>query len=113
MSEITCNADDAPCDCLDSTVLDLIGRKYAMEVVCVVANHERARFGKIEDHLPDASTSTLSARLDELEAEGLVSRERYDEIPPRVEYELTDDGRELGERLRPVIEWIAEREDTG
>ena len=112
MSEITCNADDAPCDCLDSTVLDLIGRKYAMEVVCVIGNHEPARFGTIEDHLPDASTSTLSARLDELEAAGLLRRERYDEIPPRVEYELTDDGRELGERLRPVLEWVVEREST-
>jgi len=110
MSEITCTATDAPCDCLDSPVLDLIGRKYAMEVVCVVANHEPARFGTIESHLADASTSTLSTRLDELEAEGLVGRERYDEIPPRVEYELTDDGRELGERLRPVIEWVADRE---
>jgi len=53
-----------------------------MDVVCVVAHHEPVRFGLLEDHLPDASTSTLSTRLDELEAEGLLTRERYDEIPP-------------------------------
>jgi DNA-binding HxlR family transcriptional regulator len=82
-----------------------------MDVVCVVAHHEPVRFGLLEDHLPDASTSTLSTRLDELEAEGLLTRERYDEIPPRVEYKLTADGRELGERLRPVLDWITEREN--
>ncbi|MFW6354904.1 MAG: winged helix-turn-helix transcriptional regulator [Verrucomicrobiota bacterium] len=55
--------------------------------------------------MPGASTSTLSARLDELVDAGLLDRERYAEIPPRVEYELTDDGAELAERLRPVAEW--------
>lgn len=110
MTELSCDADDAPCDCLATDLLDLIGRKYAMDIVCVVGNHGTVRFGQIEDHLPDASTSTLSTRLDELEATGLISRQRYDEIPPRVEYELTDDGRELSERFRPVVEWIAERE---
>lgn len=112
MTELTCNADGVPCDCLAADPLDLIGRKYAMDLVCVVANHGTVRFGQIEDHLPAASTSTLSTRLDELEAAGLVSRERYDEIPPRVEYELTDDGRELGERLRPVVEWAARRDQS-
>ena len=112
MSEIHCDADEETCRCVATDLLDVLGRKYAMDAVCVVANHETARFGQIEAHLPDASTSTLSARLDELEAKGLVNREQYDEIPPRVEYELTDDGLELAERLRPVVEWIVEREDS-
>lgn len=101
---------DVPCQCLASDLLSVVGRKYAMEVLCVVAAHETARFGDVEAHVPDASTSTLSNRLDELEAADLLRRERYDEIPPRVEYELTEDGRELGERLRPVLEWIQRRE---
>jgi DNA-binding HxlR family transcriptional regulator len=110
MNQIRCDADDSACRCLATDLFDLVGRKYALDVVCVIAAHEMVRFGDIEDHLPDASTSTLSTRLDELAAAGLVSRERYDEIPPRVEYELTPDGRELGERLRPAIEWLAGRE---
>ena len=61
MAEISCTADDVPCACLDSDLFDLIGRKYAMEVVCIVANHGPVRFGEIESHLPDASTSTLSS----------------------------------------------------
>jgi len=39
-----------------------------------------------------------------------ATREQYDEIPPRVEYELTEDGEELAERLRPVLEWVQSRE---
>lgn len=101
---------DAPCRCVASDLLSVLGRKYAMELCCVVAAHEPVRFGVLEDHLPGASTSTLSTRLDELEAAGLLARERYDEIPPRVEYELTPAGAELGERLRPVLSWIAERD---
>ena len=106
MAQICCSDDDVPCACLASDVFDLLGRKYALEVVCIVANHGTARFGAVESHLPDASTSTLSTRLDELEEAGLVTRERYDEIPPRVEYELTEAGAELGRRLEPVIEWV-------
>lgn len=106
MAEIDCSADGLPCACFTSDLFDLLGRKYALEVVCVVATHGTVRFGQIESHLPDASTSTLSTRLDELEEVGLLARERYDEIPPRVEYELTEDGEELGRRLEPVVEWI-------
>jgi DNA-binding HxlR family transcriptional regulator len=109
MEEFACSTDDPRCYCLLSPVLDLLGRKYVMYIVCVIAIHGTVRFGTLEDHIPDASTSTLSARLDDLEREGLLTRQQYDEIPPRVEYELTDDGAELAERLAPVLEWVQER----
>ena len=109
MDGFDCAADDPRCYCLLDGVLDLLGRKYVMDIVCVIAVHGTVRFGTLEGHIPEASTSTLSARLDDLAAEGLVTREQYDEIPPRVEYELTDDGAELAERLRPVLEWVQER----
>lgn len=110
MTAIDCDADSAPCDCLEDPLLALLGRKYALEVLCVISAHGTVRFGTVESHLPDASTSTLSSRLEELVEAGLIARHRYDEIPPRVEYELTDDGHELGERLTPVVEWIATRD---
>lgn len=109
-AEIGCTLDDGACRCVLSDAMELLGRKYVMEIVCVVGAHGTVRFGEIEAHLPGASTSTLSRRLDELVDAGLVERERYAEIPPRVEYELGDDGSELAERLRPVVEWVAERE---
>ena len=110
MSETACDSEDRACRCVLSEVMELLGRKYVMDVVCIVAAHGTVRFGTLDAHLPDASTSTLSARLDELEAEGLLRREQYDEIPPRVEYELTERGEELGERLRPLLEWVSEQE---
>jgi len=112
MAETTCTDDDGGCACVATDLFDRLGRKYAMDVVCVVANHGTVRFGEIEAHLPDASTSTLSTRLEELVDAGLVHRERYAEIPPRVEYELTADGEELGERLRPLAEWLVKYEAT-
>jgi DNA-binding HxlR family transcriptional regulator len=112
MSEIACDLDDPACYCRLSDVMALLGRKYVMDIVCIVAVHGTVRFGTLEAHLPDASTSTLSTRLAELETEGLVHREQYDEIPPRVEYELTERGEELGERLRPLLEWVSEQEPT-
>lgn len=103
--------DGSPtCYCPLSGVTELLGRKYTMQIVCVVAAHEPARFGDVEAHLPAASTSTLSARLGALVDAGLLEREQHDEIPPRVEYALTEDGRELRERLEPLLEWATERE---
>ncbi|WP_276271256.1 winged helix-turn-helix transcriptional regulator [Haloarcula litorea] len=110
MREFDCATDDPRCYCLLSDVLDLLGRRYVMDVVCVLAVHGSVRFGTLEDHVPDASTSTLSARLDDLEDEGLIAREQYDEIPPRVEYELTEEGEELADRLQPVLEWARGRD---
>lgn len=97
------------CYCPLSGVIETLSGKYAMQLVCVVGALEPVRFGTVEEHLEGASTSTLSARLDELEAEGLLTRTQYDEIPPRVEYELTDEGRELCDRLEPVLAWAEQR----
>ncbi|MFD1646813.1 winged helix-turn-helix transcriptional regulator [Haloarchaeobius litoreus] len=98
------------CYCPLGGVMDLLSRKYAMQLVCVVGALGPVRYGEVADAFGDVSSSTLSTRLDELVAAGYLSREQYAEIPPRVEYELTDDGRELCERLEPLLEW-AERRD--
>jgi len=103
---------DPACYCQLGGVMDLLSRKYAMQVLCAVNATAPTRFGKLESLLTDASTSTLSTRLDELADAGLLARTQYDEIPPRVEYDLTDDGRELAHRLEPVLEWVGEREGT-
>jgi DNA-binding HxlR family transcriptional regulator len=106
--DCTPTEDGSPtCYCPLSGVMELLGRKYTMQIVCVVAAHEPARFGDVEAHLPSASTSTLSARLGALVDAGLLERDQHDEIPPRVEYSLTAEGRELRERLEPLLEWAA------
>jgi DNA-binding HxlR family transcriptional regulator len=104
------SAEEVDCACAASGVIDLLSRKYAIPVFCVLAATDTARFGDFEELIGSASTSTLSARLDEIVDAGLATRTQYDEIPPRVEYELTADGRELGERLQPLVAWAAARE---
>lgn len=97
------------CLCPVSGVFDLLSKKYAIQVVCAVGVLEPVRYRRLADQLGDVSSSTLSTRLEELVDAGILAREQYDEIPPRVEYRLTDDGQELAERLEPVVEWAQKR----
>ncbi|MFC7074630.1 winged helix-turn-helix transcriptional regulator [Halovenus rubra] len=100
----TCDVEGT-CYCPLTGVIDTLSRKYAMQLVSIIGAHDSLRFAEIEDHLPTASTSTISKRLDEFEEAGLVSRTQYNEIPPRVEYALTDEGDEIRSRLEPLLEW--------
>ena len=97
---------DRRCYCQVSGLLNLLSRKYAMQVICVVGTFQPVRYGDIEATFGDVSSSTLSDRLEELTEAGLLHRTQYDEIPPRVEYELTDRGEELNHRLVPLFDWI-------
>ncbi|MCU4718080.1 winged helix-turn-helix transcriptional regulator [Halapricum hydrolyticum] len=102
----TCDVDGT-CYCPLTGVIDTLSQKYAMQLISIIGAHESLRFGAIEKHLSSASTSTISKRLDEFEEAGLVSRTQYNEIPPRVEYSLTDDGGEVRTRLEPLLEWAS------
>jgi DNA-binding HxlR family transcriptional regulator len=86
--------------------MDLLASKYTMQLICVVDAHGTIRFSELEAHLPAASTSTLSTRLEALVEGGILERTRYDEVPPRVEYELTRDGRGLARRTRSLLSWV-------
>lgn len=99
---------DLNCLCPLGGVMDLLSRRYAMQLVCVVGAIGPARYGDIEATFGSVSSSTLSARLDELVDAGILSREQYAEIPPRVEYNLTETGEELGQRLEPLLRWAEE-----
>lgn len=107
----TCDVEE-PCYCPLTEIMDVLSRKYAMQLVSVVDAHGTVRFAEIEEHLPTASSSTISARLEEFEDAGILTRTQYDEIPPRVEYELTERGGELGDRLEPLLAWVADEADA-
>lgn len=102
--------DDLECYCRLGGLMELLARRYSMQVICVVGALGPVRYGEIERTFGDVSSSTLSTRLDELTEAGVLAREQYDEIPPRVEYDLTADGRELCDRLKPVLQWAGERD---
>lgn len=102
---------DEDCLCPLGGMMDLLSRRYAMQLICVVGAIGPARYGAIEATFESVSSSTLSTRLEELVEAGILAREQYAEIPPRVEYELTETGEELGEHLEPLLEWVEAVED--
>ncbi len=88
--------------CPVARAVQVLGGKWALLVIRDLLAGTR-RFGELRDALEGVSPKTLTDRLRELEAAGLVRRTMYNEIPPRVEYELTD----LGRASLPVIEALA------
>lgn len=93
--------------CRLERLLDILEKKYALQVVAVLDAYGRLRYSEIEAQLQTASSSTLTKRLDALAASAILERRRYNEAPPRVEYALTPRGHELTELLQPLLEWTA------
>ena len=104
-----CNDEPSTCYCPLTGVIDTLSKKYAMQCISVIGAHGALRFSDLEEHISTASTSTLSDRLDELTDASLVTRTQYNEIPPRVEYALTDEGHELQTKIEPLLQWAADR----
>lgn len=98
------------CYCPIDGIIETISRKYAMQVVSLVGDQEPVRFKDLEARFTEASTATLSNRLEQLTEAGILTRRSYDEVPPRVEYRLTPAGRELQRRLQPLLAWASDRE---
>lgn len=76
-----------------------MGRKYAVRLLFLIGDRDRIRFGDLKVEMEEMSSSTLTIRLSELEGAGLVHRQIFNEIPPRVEYTLTKQGKDLRKTL--------------
>jgi DNA-binding HxlR family transcriptional regulator len=79
----------------------LFSGKWKLEILWLL-DQRLHRFNELRRAIPDVTQHMLTAQLRELEADGLVRRTVYAEVPPRVEYEITDDAK----RLKPVFEAI-------
>ncbi|HEY0744737.1 MAG TPA: helix-turn-helix domain-containing protein [Chryseosolibacter sp.] len=88
-------------NCPVTATMSLIGGKWKILILHLI-NNDINRFGKMGMMLKDISKQMLTTQLRELEADGLIERKIYPEIPPRVEYFLTD----RGKSLRPLIEMM-------
>jgi len=77
----------------------VLGGKWKIEILYYISLKTR-RFGELQRQIGDITQSTLTKQLRELEADGFISRYIYQEIPPKVEYSLTD----LGKSFVPVLE---------
>lgn len=80
---------------------DVIGGKWKLRVLfhIIMGNN---RFSSLQKNISDISQKVLSAQLRELEDHGIVSRRIYPDVPPRIEYSLTEEG----EILKPIIEML-------
>ena len=85
--------------------MELIGDKYSFQIIYLLYQKNCLRFVELEDQITGISPRTLSARLKHLEKYGLINRQQYATIPPRVEYELTDKGQDLAATLNALEIW--------
>ena len=98
------------CLCPLEGIINVIGKKWAILVISIIGHHDRIRFNDIMHHLDGISPKTLTDVLKDLGKENLIHRESFAEIPPRVEYSLTEDGRQLCEAVIPLIAWAEMRD---
>src|SRR5205807_10643228 len=88
----------------DARALDLVGDKWTLLIVRDLAAGPR-RFVELQRVLPGISTEQLRSRLNRMVADGLLTRQRYREVPPRVDYELTDRAKQLMPVLGALARW--------
>lgn len=84
---------------------DRVGDRWSLLIVSVLEVQGAMRFTEIERLIPDLSQRMLSFTLRSLERDGIVTRTAYAEVPPRVEYEITDIGRELLVAMEDLVRW--------
>ena len=88
----------------DARALDLVGDKWTLLIIRDLAAGPR-RFVELQRVLPGISTEQLRSRLNRMVADGLLTRQRYREVPPRVDYELTERSRELMPVVGALARW--------
>lgn len=98
--------------CPVEATLRVIGGKWTLLILRDLAEGPR-RFSELQKSLGSVSPKCLSDRLKELEREGILTRTVYPEVPPRVEYALTEKGQALGSIIAAMREWGLRWGNTG
>lgn len=98
-------------NCPIRNILSRIGDKWSMLVLYTLETDEAKRFKELQRNIPDISQKMLTATLKMLEADGLVKRKAFAEVPPRVEYSLSDKGKTLLPHINALISWATDNMD--
>lgn len=93
-----------PPGCPYQPAFDLLARRHALTIIWLLQQQQPRRFTQIKQEL-NVNPVTLTQRLCELEAERIVTRREYAELPPRVEYALTEKGADLVHLVEKLCEW--------
>ncbi|MFE9537341.1 winged helix-turn-helix transcriptional regulator [Streptomyces sp. NPDC006691] len=98
-----------PYICGIDAALDVVSGKWKGLILWELNTHAVRRFAQLRRGLPGVSEKMLAQHLREMEADGLVHRKVYAEVPPKVEYSLTEHGHTLNRALAPLGDWGTER----
>lgn len=82
-----------------------IGGKYKARILWHIHRSKVLRYGELKRTLPDITTKMLTQTLRELEDDSLINRKVFREVPPKVEYTLTEVGKELIPSLKHIMDW--------
>ncbi len=97
--------------CGIDTAMEVIGGKWKVLILWALHEQPHRRFGELRRLVPGITEKVLASHLREMEADGVVDRVSYEEVPPRVEYALTKDGIRLNDALEPLAAWGRERKE--
>ncbi|MEE9344683.1 MAG: helix-turn-helix domain-containing protein [Methylococcales bacterium] len=91
--------------CPVAKTLDIVGEKWTLLILRDFFLHGARRFQDLQDSLTGIAPNTLSARLKQLEQQGVLERKSYSDSPPRFEYVLTEKGNDLGAVVKALYNW--------
>lgn len=97
--------------CPITPVVDIVFSRWTTPILWQLHSHGRQRFNDLRDLVDGITAKVLTQRLRQLERDGLVTRTTYPEIPPRVEYDITDLGRSLAPVFASLVNWSDEHLD--
>ena len=104
-----------PCDevCPIGSALSIIGGTWKLRIICTLYVNGTQRYNDLVKVTRGVTNAMLSSSLKDLERDGIITRKQYEEIPPRVEYSLTEHGKELWPILHRLAHWAKNEEFDG
>lgn len=97
--------------CKAAPVLEWLGNKWALVILMKIAKDEPVRFNELYRTIPSVSEKVLSQVLKQLTADGIIRRELFPDVPPRVEYSISETGRTLLPHVEALMNWGQENFD--
>ena len=106
-SNANCSGNKCPCqeNCPLASALAIIGGKWKIPIICSLYNDGPTRYNNLKRKIIGVTNTMLASSLKELEADGIVLRTQYNEMPLRVEYELTKSGNSIIPILEKLAAW--------
>jgi len=110
-SDCTKEKNGFPCFVPAQRILHQISSKWGIQIIYILMKNKKLRYNDLRENLQKGwkkdkiSDATLSTRLSDFTKEGLIKREVFPELPPKVEYSLTKKGEKLASALQPLINW--------